>query len=478
MSFEPDAHFGKYSVKYKYVYDDVFLIAEIDPNSGKQWLIMRKIEPRTLRVLLEDRIHCIHTAVTTIAPHEFEKRVSEENFAEDMLKIRSTEQLREIQLELDDKFFAFKSWVAGIAESGVHSITIQSEIEQYGHLFHPIANRLFNFLLRAKTDFIKQFLIQMERECRLDGEYHKPSIHANLLKLLPIMILEENEAWNIWRDQVKTNYTWSEEWKLYLINQFDELMDAVYELQPSAQIFLEQDKLHFVLMLPKSQTLPDWEETTQNSVFYNNKFIIPYKHEETGLITLDLWGKKIPNIATIKNFDKLTDIEVLHLEVNLLKKIEGLDHLTSLRELYISNNYIGKIEGLEKLKNLELLKLAYNSIEKIEGLDQLTNLKTLYLFNNKFKKIEGLENLTNLEVLNIAWNEIDKITGLENLKSLKKLNLGGNKLMKVEGLEKLVLLDELILFCNEFQEKPDLDFLPNLVELDLKQNPFNKDENY
>ncbi len=473
MSFEPSVNFRKYSVKYRYIYDDIFLIAEIDSSSGRQWLIMRKIDQRYGTILLEDRIQCIHTAVTTIAPEEFEERISEENFEEDILKIRSTEQLQEIQLELDEKFFAFKSWVQGIAEAGVHSITIQSDIEQYAHLFHPIANRLFNFLLRAKIDFIEQFLIQMERECRLDGEYHKPSIHANLLKLLPIMILEEKEAWNIWRDQVKTNYTWSEEWKLYLINQFEEMMDAIYDLQPSAEIFLEEEKFHFILMLPKSKKLPDWEETTRNSVIYENKFIFPYKNEETGLLTLEIWDKKIPNISSVKNFERLQGIEVLHIEVNWLEKIEGLEHLTTLRELYISNNYITKIEGLEKLTNLEFLKLAYNNIEKIEGLDTLTNLKTLYLFNNKFTKIEGLDKLTNLEVLNLAWNEIDHISGLENLQSLIKLNLGGNKLTKVEGLKKLIFLEELILFTNQFNEEPDLSYLPNLKELDLKQNPFN-----
>ena len=109
---------GVYSVKYPFVYDDVFLIAEMDQNSGKQWLIMRKVDPRTLNILLEDRIQCIHTAVTSISVEDFEKKVAEEDFEEDMMRIRSTENVREIQLDLEEKFFAFNSWVAGIAEAG------------------------------------------------------------------------------------------------------------------------------------------------------------------------------------------------------------------------------------------------------------------------------------------------------------------------------------------------------------------------
>lgn len=467
-------NFQRYTAKYNYIYNDIFLIAKIDPNSGKQWLVMQKVNLRTGDILLEDRIQCIHTAVTTISPKEFDEKINKEEFKEDLLKIRSTENLTKIDLDLDEKFFAFKSWVAGIAEAGAFSITIQSDIERFTHLLHPIANRLFNFLLRAKADFIKQFLIQMERECRLDGEYHKPSIHANILKLLPIMILEEKEAWNIWRDRVETNYSWSERWQVYLINQFDEMMDLIYDLQPSSQIFLEEDKFHFILMLPKSKSLNDWKKTTHNSVIYDHKFIFPYKNEENGLLNLELWGKKIPKISAIQNFKNLKGIEVLHLEVNWIEKIRNLDHFVNLKQLYISNNYITKIEGLEKLKNLEVLKLAYNKIKKIEGLEKLNKLKKLYLFNNKIKIIEGLETQNELEVLNLAWNDIDNITGIEKLKNLRELNLGGNRITNIEGLKPLKSLERLFLFNNQIMDDPNLNFLPNLKEIDLRDNAFNQ----
>ena len=122
---------GVFSIKYPFVYNDIFLIAEVDKNSGKQWLIMQKIDPRTQRVLLEDRIQCIHTAITTIEVDEFEERVSEEDFEEEMLNIRSSGNLREVHLEPQEKIFAFKSWVAGIAKAGKISFKIPNDGYRY-----------------------------------------------------------------------------------------------------------------------------------------------------------------------------------------------------------------------------------------------------------------------------------------------------------------------------------------------------------
>ena len=65
-----------YYAKYPFVYQDIFLIAQINPSTGKQWLIMQKIDPISNRVLLEDRIQCIHTAITTLTVEEFQNPVS------------------------------------------------------------------------------------------------------------------------------------------------------------------------------------------------------------------------------------------------------------------------------------------------------------------------------------------------------------------------------------------------------------------
>jgi hypothetical protein len=476
MSSRPTSRAGLFSVKYPFIYDDVYLIAEMDKMTGNQWLVMQKIDPRTLRILLEDRVQCIHTALTTIETEDFEERISDEHFEKDMLNIRSSEGIREIRLEPEEKFFAFKSWVAGIAEAGVNAITIQSDIEQFGQLIYPIANRIFNFLLKAKTAFIKDFLILMERDCVFEGEYHKPSIHANLFKLLKVMILEEKEAWNRWRDIVEVNYDWYDEWNLYLVKNFKDLMALIYDLQPSAKVFLEEERYHFILTMPESRKLADWEETTRNSVQYQNKFYFCYQSEETGLTALDLYAMKIPKITNIEGFERIPHLQQLHLENNWLEKIEGLESLLNLRHLYLNYNSITSIENLDHLKDLEVLFISNNRIEQITGLEKLTNLKELYLYSNTIEKIEGLETLTELRVLNLAWNQIKHIAGLENLRNLTRLNLGGNSISSINGLEPLINLEILDFYNNQLKEEPDLSYFPNLREVNMNDNPFQEEK--
>ena len=80
MSSRPTSRSGVFSVKYPFIYDDVYLIAEMDKMTGNQWLVMQKIDLRTLHVLLEDRVQCMHSALTTIETEDFENRISDEHF--------------------------------------------------------------------------------------------------------------------------------------------------------------------------------------------------------------------------------------------------------------------------------------------------------------------------------------------------------------------------------------------------------------
>lgn len=460
------------SAKYPFIFDDIYLIAQVNKSTGRQMLIMQKIDQRTNRVLLEDRIECIHTAITNITLEEFEDKVAEEGFEEEMLNLRSSENVRRIELVPEEKFFAFNSWVQGIAEAGVNAVSIQENIEHYAHLANPISRRLFNFLLRSKIEFVQEFLSQIERYCHFEGEYHKPSINANLMKLLNIVVLEEKEAWNRWRDVVEVNYEWSDRFDLYLMKQFDEIMESIFELEPSANIFLEEDKYNFILTLPKARMLEDWEKTTKDSVIYNNTFIFSYQDEETGLKALDLSARKIQDLHQIKGLSSFEDLEQLHLENNWLTAIRKSDFPPNLRQLYLNHNSIEKIHDLEDLRQLEVLQFTNNKLEEIVGLDTLTNLKEVFLFENQIKEISGLESLVNLEYLHLSGNQITEIKGLETLKNLKKLILRSNKITQVNGLENLSNLEELDLSYNEIKEKPDLRYLLKLRTIQLNDNPY------
>lgn len=99
--------------KFRFIRDDVFLCPWVDLNTGKQNLILQKINLKTGEVEFEDKIACIHTAVTNISTKEFEdyqnKTDVQERINKKPLKIRSSENLREINLTPEEKFSALKS---------------------------------------------------------------------------------------------------------------------------------------------------------------------------------------------------------------------------------------------------------------------------------------------------------------------------------------------------------------------------------
>jgi Leucine-rich repeat (LRR) protein len=66
--------------------------------------------------------------------------------------------------------------------------------------------------------------------------------------------------------------------------------------------------------------------------------------------------------ASIKKYNRL---RCLILDFNYLERVSSLGSLFDLRELHIEGNMIAKIEGLETCKNLTVLNLAANRIEKI-----------------------------------------------------------------------------------------------------------------
>lgn len=61
-------------------------------------------------------------------------------------------------------------------------------------------------------------------------------------------------------------------------------------------------------------------------------------------------------LRQISGLDVLTQVEVLCLRWNFLKKIENLHTLITLRELELYDNQITKIENLDQLVNLESVK--------------------------------------------------------------------------------------------------------------------------
>jgi len=103
----------------------------------------------------------------------------------------------------------------------------------------------------------------------------------------------------------------------------------------------------------------------------------------------------------------------------------SLGALKSVKRLALSTNAIEKITGLNGLTNLEILSLGRNGLRKIDGLEPVGGtLKQLWLSYNYIDKLGGLTVCPNLEVLYISnnrvssWGEIEKLGDNKNLREV------------------------------------------------------------
>ncbi len=183
----------------------------------------------------------------------------------------------------------------------------------------------------------------------------------------------------------------------------------------------------------------------------------------TTITALDLRGKNLSEIP--KDIFEQTQLKILLLSNNHLKKLEGLEHLKALKTLEVSGNQISKLEGLDKLASLQTLNISRNNISKLEGLDKLTALKTLEISGNQISKLEGLEHLKALQNFDISWNQLSKLEGLGNLTALQNFDISWNQISKLEGLEHLKVLYELSISGNQLSKIEGLDNLTALQKL-------------
>ena len=73
----------------------------------------------------------------------------------------SHENRHEIHLIPEEKFKAFKSWVAGISEAGIDTFKIQAEIEKMSKFVSPISLRLLKFVNKHSRDFMYFYMERM-----------------------------------------------------------------------------------------------------------------------------------------------------------------------------------------------------------------------------------------------------------------------------------------------------------------------------
>ncbi|MHA1820923.1 MAG: HEAT repeat domain-containing protein [Promethearchaeota archaeon] len=185
---------GVYRKKYKY-YKNIYLTAIVEEKGGQKLEI--SVEDRKGRVIDATYINCIHTAVADVSYEYFEELKEDQDAQKDFLIAVSTENRTEIKLSFKDRIFAFTSWVEGICALGINSLIIQSEIEKLAKFAYPIINVLFKFILRYRPEFLEEFLIMIDQNCRINGQYHIPSLIANLEVVKNILGLNDQNQFDM-----------------------------------------------------------------------------------------------------------------------------------------------------------------------------------------------------------------------------------------------------------------------------------------
>jgi hypothetical protein len=160
-------HYGMcYPFEIKNTETQLELCAKVNKDTGKQELLMLANDVEF------HRISCIHTGVCDISFDDFSEKKKSEIALEWARSTRSSEGLREISLEPEDRFEAMKSWTQGIAEAGIDALDLEGT--------YNLGNDAIYIGLKK---FVMRY-VDTNKYIREIAEFkHRPTMIANLKNL-------------------------------------------------------------------------------------------------------------------------------------------------------------------------------------------------------------------------------------------------------------------------------------------------------
>lgn len=205
----------------------------------------------------------------------------------------------------------------------------------------------------------------------------------------------------------------------------------------------------------------------------------------SNLTELDFGDNEISHIS-LPVFKELTQLRVLHLQINRLTKVENLfRNLPLLEFLDLSRNRITRLtcSDFANLTQLSSLYLYSNRISKLPScaFKDLNNLEILRLGSNKLLTIDtAFENdLPSLKVLQLTYNKLSTLPkeSFKGLSNLRTLDIGENQISEIEphAFSGLLNLTELLLSSNRITDKAIRDEevfsgMPELKSLEIYSN--------
>ena len=115
-------------------------------------------------------------------------------------------------------------------------------------------------------------------------------------------------------------------------------------------------------------------------------------------------------------------------------------------EIYMGRRGIQKLIKFQDFPNLEVLWLNDNNLKSVEGLDSNVRIKELYLHNNRIKTLEGsIKCLLHLRTITLYNNELSDLdhtlTYFKNLQYLTHIELFDNPLAEEQHYRKRVIFN-------------------------------------
>ena len=214
----------------------------------------------------------------------------------------------------------------------------------------------------------------------------------------------------------------------------------------------------------ESKKLPVFQELSRFQGTLCNEKILIEDERVTGLLLG--WGK-------LKNMEPtaaLTELRILRLPCNQIKKIQGLEDAIKLEHLDLSCNKLTSYRGLEGCTALKDLYLNRNELTTFPDISNFKQLENLDLSFNRIETMEGFYRSPKLQWLAIAYNKLSSPVGIRDLVNLTYLNLGNNGLTTLKGLEGLPRLTTLILKENKLERVEELSLFPELRTVELQAN--------
>ena len=203
--------------------------------------------------------------------------------------------------------------------------------------------------------------------------------------------------------------------------------------------------------LPQNELSNERSEKTKKIIKWNYQNENKEREENKELIVFVLGDfHDFHRIDDLQYFTKMTSLSITNDMIEDMGPIiENIPNKDILIYLCLNENYIKKIKCIEYLSNLKKLHLNFNLIEKIDfGISKVITLKQFWICDNKIKKIENLpEHINNFWIAN---NYIENLpSDFHKYKNIENLNLSGNCLVDFKNIYILEKLPNLkILYLN------------------------------